>query len=169
MRTSEAFSLVATVVVLGCNVTDALPTGVAPPPDQHSALPSAGFTANVHGSTWVASRITAKRLSGGVIEIAGVGANAGGPLSITLRIASANGTGAHSLAASGDGSSLLVGETHLGPDFRWSTLFFSGYGTVTIASLSAAWVSGAFSGIADPENGQLESLSITDGTFTVSF
>ena len=174
MRTSIPAVLIALLATLACSDVKDTGTSIfeppappAPPPGHPAAPPS--LSAFIHGSAWTAMTFTATRVGSDVIEIAGSGVNAGGPMSIVLRITRVSDVGTHSLSALGDGSSLLINGTSLGPDFRWSTTYYWGTGVAHVSTLTPTRIAGFFDGTAVSASGSAEDMYVTNGRFDINF
>ena len=161
MRALKTLVVIATLTAFGCGGDDD-PTG----------LPSGGatngtLTAQINGTSWSATGTITVNRQANSIGLAGSGFAGSNAYSLVMSINNATGPGTHnlSLAAGGDGSSLIVGSTTTG----YGTAFTGGSGTITITSLTANRVTGTFSGVLPPSSGSAAGLTITNGSFDVTF
>jgi hypothetical protein len=161
MRASRAWTLIASLVGLGCRgLTD------VPSPKE---TPAAPFSATVYGANWSFSTVTASRFEVDGIELTAINGNVGWPLKVVLRIANVTGPGVHSLSADGDGSSLFLVGTSWDHEFTWSSLVLAGGGSVSVTSVSANRIAGFFSGTADSSGGSGEVMDVRNARFDVTF
>ena len=165
MRENMMVEVMATLAAFGCgggDDDDGNPTG---PPS--GGATNGSLTATVNGTSFSATGTISVTRQTNFIGLGAALINGSTIYSLVVGIGNATGPGSHnlSLTAGGDGSSLIIGTTTTG----YGTAFNGGSGTITITTLTTNRVTGPFSGVLVPSSGTAASLTITNGSFDVTF
>lgn len=169
MRVLKALALVATITALGCGGGGAGDNGnpTGPPTGGTS---NGSMTAQINGVSWrsIGAISVSRQPQQNVIGFAGTGSGGNTTYAVSIAISAATGPGTHNLNifAGGDGSSLIIGNSAA---LGWATAAQGGSGTLTITSLTANRIVGTFSGILSPAGHSAGNLTVTGGTFDVTF
>lgn len=170
MRVLKRVALIATIAALGCggggdNDDNGNPTG---PPTGGTA--NGSMTAQINGATWrsIGAITVSRQQQQNIIGFAGTGSAGNTTYGVSIAISSATGPGTHNLNifAGGDGSSLIIGSSAA---LGWATAAQGGSGTLTITSLTANRIVGTFSGTLIAAGHSAGNLTVTGGTFDVTF
>lgn len=131
------------------------------------------MTASIDGSSFEAVLVEVRPGAPDTISVVGTTSTAASPVTqLSLFIADVGGTGTYTVDATNFPAGLaLVTVTDAGAVSQWSTTQAAGPGSVTITSLTANSATGTFQFTAEPDPGTAATgqVSVTSGTFSITF